>query len=494
MISFQNISVRFGNQVALDDVNLRIEKGERLAVVGENGAGKSTLMNVLFGLVKPASGSVVLNGVGVNFKNPQDALAAKIGMVHQHFTLVPTLTVTENVVLGHEPQKFGFVDSTRAQMEVKATCTRLQFDLNVNARISDLSVGSQQKVEILKALHFGATTLILDEPTAVLTPQETIHFFEVLDGLSKSGVTLILISHRLSDVMRFATRVAVLRRGKLVGEVKPKETTQAQLAELMVGTHEAHPIEQARSPSGEVVLEAKEIHSGKLSNISFSIRSREIVGFAGVDGNGQLELQQVLTGLTSSLSGTVRVLDHEMAQKNPAQFRALGVHHIPEDRLSRALARHLSAQENMALGFHSTPRFSKGQSIDFKARQLESEQLMEGADVRPRNPNLLAKDFSGGNQQKLVVARELSANPKVLVVAQPTRGLDFSAEASVHEQLLKARNNGCAVALFSLDLSELLALSDRIFTLYQGKITGEFAREHFNELAIGKAMLGVKDA
>jgi general nucleoside transport system ATP-binding protein len=493
MISMSHLTHRFGNQLALDDVSLSIEKGDRLALVGENGAGKSTLMNVLFGLIRPHSGQVMLDGHVINIHTPQFAMAKGLGMVHQHFTLVPTLSVAENMALGNEPRRGLFFDTSRAIADAQTTCRRLGFELDVQTKVSQLSVGSQQKVEILKALHRGAHTLILDEPTAVLTPQETRDFFRVLDSLSEAGVTLILISHRLTDVLRFARRIAVLRKGKLVAEVPP-HTSPEQLAELMVGHSIASSTqreEPSRSAPGPVRLRAEKLCATPLQSLDFHCCAGEMVGFAGVDGNGQSQLEQVLTGLRAKTSGRLFLNEGLLDGLTAAQAHHLGIAHIPEDRLGRGLAGALSGEENISLGLHKRAPFAKRGILQLSARFEQAKALFETADVRPRNPKLAAQFLSGGNQQKLVVARELQSEPALVVVAQPTRGLDFAAESAVHQRLMEARHRGAAVVVFSLDLHELLRLCDRLYTLYRGRITGEFARANFNETAIGQAMLGV---
>lgn len=495
MIELRHITKRFAGVAALDDVSLEVKPGERLALIGENGAGKSSLMNVLYGLYQPDSGEVCFDGQRVQVKTPADALARGVGMVHQHFTLVPTLTVTENVVLGHEPTRGGRLDLVRARAEVDATCAKFGFQLDTGAVVKTLSVGSQQKVEIVKALHRGVKTLILDEPTAVLTPQEADELFAVTKKLSEEGLAVVLISHKLREVLSFSTHIAVMRRGKKVAEVTPAETSPEQLAALMVSTGEA--VNSPRARTEQVVATEPRVVASKLNaeglrDVSFELRAGEILGIAGVDGNGQRELAEVLTGLrpfTGSLSvdGAAR----SSRQWTPRAAREAGLAHIPEDRLRRAIVSDLSVEENVSLGRHRVAPFAKGPFIDFAQRRALTSQLLEAHDVRPREPELRVGGLSGGNQQKLVVGRELEVEPKVLVVVQPTRGLDIAAVAAVRQRLFAQRDAGCAVLLVSLDLDEVLELSDRVLVMYGGTVNGEFSRGQFDERVLGKRMLGV---
>ncbi len=493
IISLKHVSKRFAGSVALDDVSLDLAPGERLALIGENGAGKTSLMNVLYGLYQPDAGEVRFDGRPVRLRTPADALARGIGMVHQHFTMVPTLTVTENVVLGAEPTRFGLLDLPRAVQEVEATCRRFGFALDVTARVASLTVGSQQKVEIVKALHRGVTTLILDEPTAVLTPQETHELFEVTKRLSAQGLTVVLISHKLRDVLQFASRIAVMRRGQKVAEVVPGETTAEALARLMVGDALAPPASepQDRAAPGPTVLELRAVTAPTLHEVSLSVRAGEIVGIAGVDGNGQRELAEVITGVSSWVSGTVIVDGIERHALTPRVARQAGIAHIPEDRQRRALIGDMTIEENVALGRHDVVPFAKGLGIDFEGRHRRAVALMNANDVRPRDPLLRAGSLSGGNQQKLVVGRELDSAPKVLVVVQPTRGLDLAAVEAVRSKLLAERARGCAVLLVSLDLDEVLALADRILVMFEGRVTAQLTRGGYDEMRIGRAMLGV---
>ncbi|RKH66704.1 ABC transporter ATP-binding protein [Corallococcus interemptor] len=493
--------------MSLEDASLDIAPGELLAVVGENGAGKSSLMNVLYGLYHPDAGTFLMDGKPVRFKSPRDAIARGIGMVHQHFMLVPTLTVAENVVLGREPTKRGLLDLDRACDEVAATAKRFGFQLDPRARVDTLTVGSQQKVEIVKALHRGAQVLILDEPTAVLTPQESDELSQVMRGLVAQGRTVVLISHKLKEVLGVADRVAVMRRGRTVAVVRASETTVSALASLMVGEGSrgaamtgvpAVAAGTQDAATGPVVLEAKDLRAtgdnGRpaLQGVSLTVRAGEIVGIAGVDGNGQRELAEVLTGLRKLDGGEGTLLGGPLAGLTPALAKARGVGHVPEDRLARAVVKAMTVEENVALGRHRQPPFARGPWVDFKGRRERTNQLLSGYDVRPNDPVVALQALSGGNQQKVVVARELDADPKLLVVVQPTRGLDIGAVAQVHERLRDAKARGAGVVMVSLDLEEVLALSDRVYVLYEGRVTGHFPRKDLDERALGRCMLGAE--
>jgi simple sugar transport system ATP-binding protein len=501
VIELVDISKRFGEAVALSGVSLHIAPGERLALVGENGAGKSSLMNVLYGLYQPDSGAVRFDGQLARLRTPADALARGIGMVHQHFTLVPTLSVAENVVLGSEPRRGLFLDLARAQQEVAATCRRLGFELELGARVDSLSVGSQQKAEIVKALHRGATTLILDEPTAVLTPQESIELFAVTRALSARGITVVLISHKLKEVLAFATRLVVMRRGKKVAELEPEETTPAELAELMVGPVEARPATpddggaRPLEPAAAAPrLALEHVHARGLHDVSLEVREGEVLGVAGVDGNGQRELAEVVTGLRPFTGGRLLLSGEALTSLSPGEARRRGVAHIPEDRLARALIGELTVEENVALGRQRSAPFATSGRIDFAGRRARTAALLEAHDVRPRDGRARAGALSGGNQQKLVVGRELDGAPRLLVVVQPTRGLDVRAVEAVRARLVAEKRRGCAVLLVSLDLDEVLALADRLVVLRGGRIEATLAREAFDEQAIGRHMLGVAHA
>lgn len=477
-------------------MSLSLAPGERIALVGENGAGKSSLMNVLYGLYQPDEGTLSFDGQPARLRSPKDAIARGIGMVHQHFMLVPTFTVAENVALGSEPSRFGRLDRKRAAARVDDTCRRFGFALDPNATVGGLSVGSQQKVEIVKALAKGAQVLILDEPTAVLTPQEADELFAICRTLSEAGRTLIFISHKLHEVLSVATRIAVMRRGRKVAEVSPGETNPAELAALMVGHAPSAEAAHAAVNVGAPVLSVSRVSAlsdqglPALREISLEVRAGELVGIAGVDGNGQSELAQVLTGLRRICGGEIRLGGERVERLDAHGLREKGVGHVPEDRHLRAMVGALSVEENVALGRHTRPPFAKGPWIDRPGRRARTERLLADYDVRPPDPLARAGGLSGGNQQKVVLAREVDAAPRLLVVVQPTRGLDIAAVAAVHARLRAVRDAGTAVLLISLDLDEVLALSDRVYALYDGAITGTLDRSDFDARRLGRMMLG----
>jgi len=477
-------------------VSLSFGPGERIALVGENGAGKSSLMNVLYGLYQPDAGSLLFDGEPARLKSPKDAIARGIGMVHQHFMLVPTFTVAENVALGNEPSRLGRLDRQRAAALVEDTCRRFGFTLDPHAVVGSLSVGSQQKVEIVKALAKGARVLILDEPTAVLTPQEADELFAICGTLSQAGHTLVFISHKLEEVLSVATRIAVMRRGRKVAEVTPGQTSPAELAALMVGHAPVPEVARAAQTVGAPVLRLARVSARgdgglpALRDVSLEVRAGELVGIAGVDGNGQSELAQVLTGLRRVTGGEIWLGDERVERLDAHALREKGVGHVPEDRHLRAMVGALSVEENVALGRHTRPPFAKGSWIDRPGRRERTQRLLADYDVRPPDPLARAGGLSGGNQQKVVLAREVDAAPRLLVVVQPTRGLDIAAVAAVHARMRAVRDTGTAVLLISLDLDEVLALSDRVYAIYEGAITGTLVRSELDARRLGSLMLG----
>jgi simple sugar transport system ATP-binding protein len=477
------------------------QAGEITALVGENGAGKSSLMNVLSGLYHPDSGEILVEGQKVHFRGPRDAIARGIGMVHQHFMLVPPLTVAENVVLGSEPRKAGFLDVTEAEARVAEASRRFGFAIRANARVEDLTVGAQQKVEIIKVLYRGARVVILDEPTAVLTPQESQELFAVMRELAANGQAVVLISHKLREVLAVAQGIYVMRRGKLVAHVRAAHTSEGQLAALMVGQSEARGGAVPRtSTPGPPVLQAEAIETlggeGRpvLRGVALTVRAAEIVGLAGVDGNGQRELAEVLTGLRSFTAGSLQVCGRQLRGASPGQVRRQGVAHVPEDRLVRAIVGPMTVEENIALGRQQQPPFARRGLIDFAGRRERATRLLSDFDVRPQDPTGRIENLSGGNQQKVVLARELDLNPELLIVMQPTRGLDISAVATIHERLQKEKLRGAGVLIISLDLEELLALSDRLYVMFEGRVVGELQRSEFDEARIGQMMMGALSA
>ncbi len=502
-LSLEQVSKSFAGVPALLDVSLAVEQGEIFALVGENGAGKTTLMNVVYGLYQPDAGRVRLFGRETRVDSPRAAISLGVGRVHQHFMLVPNLSVAENVVLGREPRRFGLLDRKRAVAEVREVAERYGFALDPEARVDQISVGMQQRVEIVKALYRGAELLILDEPTAVLTPQEADELYAIVRRLAADGKTVVFISHKLREVLSVARRIGVMRRGRLVEVVDAAQTDATKLSASMVGHEVSGMVRQARaaprSPS-QPLLTASGLSASDdrgrpaLSDVSFELFPGEILAVAGVDGNGQSELAELLTGMRAPGSGALSIAGVDLTASTPRRLRESGVAHVPADRQKRGLCLDLRVDENIALGRHHRPPFARGPLIDVDGRTRESERLVRELDVRPADPALPARALSGGNQQKVILARELDTRPKVLVVVQPTRGLDIGAIANVHDRLRQERDAGRAVLLVSLDLDEVLALADRILGLYGGRIMGVLAGDSATAETLGKLMLGQRSA
>ncbi len=480
-----------------------------LAVVGENGAGKSTLMNVAYGLYRPDAGEIRFDGQPRDIRSPRDAVALGLGMVHQHFMLVPTLTVAENVALGSEPRRGIVFDRQAAEKRVREISDRYGFALDPRACISNLSVGTRQRVEIVKALSHGARVLILDEPTAVLTPQESVELLGLARTLAARGHAVVFISHRLREVLSVATRIAIMRRGHLIEtlDVATETPTAQSLAELMVGRAVAGPQRPAnavRRTAGAPVLSLRNVsldgHAARvaLHDISLDVRAGEIVAIAGIDGNGQSEIAQIATGLIRPDRGSLLVDDQPIAEATPRVLRDHGVAHIPEDRHASGLAVTQTLAENIALGRQTRAPYARKRWgfhwIAHEGRTTRATELLAAYDVRPPEPERRAGDLSGGNQQKVVVARELDQQPRALVVVQPTRGLDVGAIASVHDKLRSAAAGGAAVLLISLDLDEVLALADRVVVIRNGRLIGERDGWTSDEQSIGALMLGATSA
>jgi simple sugar transport system ATP-binding protein len=505
-VEMENVAKRFGAVVANESVSLRVVAGEIHALVGENGAGKSTLMKILYGLYRPDSGVIKMDGKPITFSGPGDAIAAGIGMVHQHFMLVPTLTVAENVVLGQEPVKNGVAfDIARAQELTAEISKKYGLELDPKAIVSSLSVGEQQRLEILKVLFRGARLLILDEPTAVLTPQETTAFFAILRKLQAQGKTVIIITHKLKEVKAVSDNVTVIRRGKTIGSVKTSETDEAALAQMMVGRPVVFQVERKLKTEAELACAPTVLSIANISvrsdrghealkNVSFSIRAGEIVGIAGVEGNGQSELVETVTGLRKPLSGKLSLGGTELNFEilNPARLIALGLGHVPEDRHRRGLVLDFSVRDNMILGRHRETRFSTPLGLHEREISVFSDGLLEKFDVQPRDGSLKARALSGGNQQKIVVARELSREPKLLVASQPTRGVDVGAIEFIHKKIIEARDSGAAVLLLSAELSEIMSLSDRIGVMYRGGLSELMPAQGVDENRLGLLMAGGK--
>jgi general nucleoside transport system ATP-binding protein len=496
-IALRDIHKSFGPVHANRGVSLEVEKGSITGIVGENGAGKSTLMSILYGLYAADSGEILVDGRPVTIRTPRDAIAAGIGMVHQHFMLIDTFTVLENVVLGAE--QGGVLRSSFAAARAELDRLGREYGLKVDpdALIGDLPVGEQQRVEILKVLYRGARILILDEPTGVLTPQETDQLFLILRALRDRGVTVILITHKLREIMALTDSVYVMRQGQIVAHRRTAQTDREELAELMVGRKVRLELEKTSAHPGDSVLVVENVglHDQRgvtvLDGINLTLRAGEIVGIAGVSGNGQSELLDVLSGIKAPETGRVLVGSREITAAtpvDPAEMRRLGVAHVPEDRLRFGMVAACTASETAILGYHRDPAFRRSGLFNHEAIGAYCSGLMDRYDVRPRAPELKSGNFSGGNQQKLVLGREVSHHPRILLVGQPTRGVDIGAIEFIHRQLLSLRDAGCAILLVSVELQEVMALADRIVVMFGGRIVGELPAALADERTLGLMM------
>jgi len=498
LLTVSGVHKSFFGVPVLRDVSLAVGRGEVCGLVGENGAGKSTLMNILYGLYHPDEGEILLNGSPARIDSPHAAIDAGIGMVHQHFMLIPVMTVAENIVLATEPKRGGvLLDTAAAEKRVRDLADRFKFHIDPHARIQNITVGQQQRVEILKALYRNADILILDEPTAVLTPQEAVELFEILKQFVAQGLSVIFISHKLNELLDIADRVTVLRRGKKIDTILSEGATEAGLARMMVGREVLLRVEKTHSAPGESLLSVHDLRVEDdrgleaVRGVSFDVRAGEIVAIAGVDGNGQTELIDAITGLRRSSSGTILVEGRELTKGSAHDFLEEGVGHIPEDRQRRGLVLEFTLAENLALHDYSKEPFSKWGFLS-PGRVLErAKGLLKEFDVRGGRETTRASALSGGNQQKVVIAREVARNPKVLIAAQPTRGLDVGAIEFVHRRLVEQRDAGKAVLLISLELEEVVSLADRILVIYEGQIAGEFDPS-VSEDELGMAMTGAR--
>ena len=484
MLELRQITKSFGDVLANDHVDIVVKPGTIHAIVGENGAGKSTAMRIAYGFYTPDSGEIIVDGQVRDIKSPHDAIALGIGMVHQHFMLVETMTVAENIVLGAEPGSAVALDLKSAASQIRQLSEEFKLAVNPNEPVEHLSVGQQQRVELLKALYRHAKLLILDEPTAVLTPLEVEEFFVILRRMREQGKTVIIITHKLSEVLAISDEVTVMRDGRVVGRVQTKETNAAELARLMVGREVLLRVEKPEPKIGDTELELKNLsvigNAGekRLNGVSFEVRRGEIVGIAGVEGNGQTELIETLAGLTdpARITGEMNFEGRDLKSLGARVRRELGIAHIPEDRHRRGLLLDFSLAENSILGVHYRPPIAAyvgGVFLDENAIQRRATEIIQGFDVRPPNAALPARALSGGNQQKLIIGREYHVAPKLLLVSQPTRGVDIGAIEFIHRQLVSLRDNGCAIVLVSAELEEVTSLSDRLLIIHEGKIAGE---------------------
>ncbi len=495
MLELKNIRKTFGDCVANDDVSLTVHKGTIHAVVGENGAGKSTAMKIAYGFYNADSGEISLDGKTVAIRNPHDAIALGIGMVHQHFMLVDTMTVAENIILGAETGSAASLDLEQANRDIQALSDELRLGVNPRALIEDLSVGQQQRVELLKALYRNAEMLILDEPTAVLTPQEVDEFFAILRRMKEQGKTIIIITHKLEEVLAISDEVTVMRDGKTVGHVKTGETNAKELARMIVGRDVLLRVEKTDAAPAATVLEVKNLsvegrHGRAVDEVSFSVRSGEIVGIAGIEGNGQTELIEALAGLTWASAGSIEFEGRDVRHLSARELKELGIGHIPEDRHKRGLLLHSDLSENSILGVHYRPPIAAAGFVSATAVGRRVGEIIENYDVRPPNPALQARSLSGGNQQKLIIGREFELNPKLLLVSQPTRGVDIGAIEFIHRKLIGLRDAGSAVLLISAELEEVTALADRLMVIREGKIVGEVDPKTTTTEDIGLMMTG----
>ena len=499
LIRMQGITKRFGKVLANTGANFSLQQGEIHAIVGENGAGKSTLMKILYGLYQPDEGEIYFCDTPVHINNPRAAIQLGIGMVQQHFTLIPALTALENIVLAKEPRRLKtLLDTTTAHRTITALAEQLGFHLDLNADVESLPIGAQQYAEILKALYHGAEVLILDEPTAVLAPQEVTGLFDCLRGLKAEGKSVILITHKLSEVMAVADTITVMRTGKSVASLPRTETDPQELSELMIGKKTFSDIirqEQPYTPSApmlhieNVTLCAKNRRS-LLEGINLDVFAGEIVGIAGVEGNGQNELIEVLTGLRKSDSGTITLSNEPIMNQSPAEIRRKRVVHLPADRHRHGISLNDRLDENLILGNHNQPPFCQNGLLKRKAAHQFADDVITKYEIRAGDVDLPIRTLSGGNQQKVVVARELESDPELIIAAHPTRGLDINAAQFVHQQLIDARNRSKAILLISTDLEELLSLSDRIAVMYNGRIAGILQASETDEVQLGALMLG----
>jgi simple sugar transport system ATP-binding protein len=498
MLELRNITKTFGDVIANNDVSFTVNTGTIHAIVGENGAGKSTVMRIVYGFYNADSGEVSVDGKNVEIRTPHDAIKLGIGMVHQHFMLVDTMTVAENIILGAETGGAFDLDLEKADREIEALSDELKLNIDPRALIEDLSVGQQQRVELLKALYRNAELLILDEPTAVLSPQEVEEFFAILRRMKAQGKTIIIITHKLEEVLAISDEVTVMRDGRVVGNVKTADTTAKDLARMIVGRDVLLRVEKTEAKPGTNVLDVVDLtvpgkHAVAVDGVSFSVRAGEIVGIAGIEGNGQTELIEALAGLAKTSSGEIRFAGKNVTGSSARQLKELGIAHIPEDRHKRGLLLQSDLAENSILGVHYRPPIAEASGLmNSTAINTRVNEIIRNFDVRPPVASLPAKALSGGNQQKLIIGREFELDPKLLLVSQPTRGVDIGAIEFIHRKLIALRDAGSAVLLVSAELEEVTALADRLLVIREGKIVGEIDPKQTSVEDIGLMMTGGK--
>jgi len=501
ILELKNINKSFGHVQANKNINLIINQGTIHGIIGENGAGKSTLMSIVYGLYQADSGSISVSGKEIKLKSPRDSIESGIGMVHQHFMLVENFTVLENIILGFEGELVFGHKLKKAKEDLKNLCDTYKLNIDLDSVISDLSVGFRQRVEILKSLYRGAEIFILDEPTGVLTPQEVDELFKILRSLKEEGKTIVLITHKLNEIMDLTSEVSVMRQGEVVGHTKTSDTNKEKLAEMMVGRSVLLRLNKEDAKLGDVVFKVEnltvkdDLDVTRVKNVSFEIRSGEILGLAGVTGNGQTELLEALSGIRKVESGNIYLNDEKVSDKenllDPRKLKEKGLAHVPEDRQRMGLVTDFKAYENLIFGYHDQEPYSKSSILRDSDIITYSKKVMEEYDVRPRSPQLITSNFSGGNQQKIILSRELNESPKILLVGQPTRGVDIGAIEFIHQRLIDMRDKGVAILLVSVELDEVLSLSDRILVMFDGNIVGERINKDVTDRELGLLMAGV---
>lgn len=500
VIVMKNITKIFGKNKVLDEVNFELKKGEIHALLGENGAGKTTLMNILYGLYSPNSGEIYIKSNKYTSMTPKVAVENGIGMVHQHFMLIEPFTVLQNIVLGTEDTKGMFIDLEESRKKINQIIEKYGLNINLDSKIQDITVGSQQKVEILKTLYKGAEVIIFDEPTAVLTPQEITEFINICNNLKNEGKSIIIITHKLDEIKKMADFCTIIRRGKFIDKITVSLSSEKELAEKMVGREVSFNVNKKDMEVGDVVLDIKNINVLDnrnlpiLNNFNLSVRRGEIVGIAGVDGNGQSQLIEAITGLRKIESGNVLISGKDITNKSVSEIIESGISTIPEDRHKRGLVLDFTVAENMILEKRSKAPFSKNGIFNFKEINDYTNSMIEKFDIRPNDLNAKARGLSGGNQQKVILAREIDNNPDLLIAAQPTRGLDVGAIEIIHKYIVEQRDKGKAVLLISFELDEVMDLSDRIAVIYKGRIVGEKSSKDANENELGLMMAGGESA
>jgi ABC-type uncharacterized transport system ATPase subunit len=498
VLELRGITKSFPGVLANDQINLTVHKGEIHALLGENGAGKTTLMNILYGLYKPDEGEIFVNDQKLDIQSPIDAIKAGVGMVHQHFMLVPVFTVTENVMLGEEYVKpGGILDRERAAKKIREISNTYKLDINPDAYVRDIPVGMQQRVEIIKLLFREANILIMDEPTAVLTPQEVEELFKIIHTMVEQGKSIIFITHKLGEVMEIADKITVIRGGKVVGSTTPQESSLNDLASMMVGRDVNLEVEKTESTPGDVILEVENLKvldplgAVAVNDMSFKVHEGEVLGIAGVQGNGQTELVRAITGLLNPIDGEIRLCGKDITRLSPRKITEIGSAHIPEDRQKDGLVLGFPITDNLILNTYYLPPYSKSKWLDQKSINENGKKMVESFDIRTPSPFVPASNLSGGNQQKVIVAREFSRPIKFLVASQPTRGLDVGSIEYIHKRLIEKRDEGCAILLVSTELDEVMQLSDRIAVIYRGKVLGILDARTATKELVGLMMAGI---